>query len=312
MSSLLDHRLILLSGKGGVGKTTLAISLALLAARQKKRTLIVEMNSTERVAPFFGFKEIGHKEIPLAPYLTGINLDPKECFEEYVLMRIKFKTLFDAFVNNRFVTFFLNAIPGFNELLMIGKIYDLERQKKGFARKDPQYDLIIVDGPATGHGVSTFEVPNIVKRAVRVGPLHTQSVALEKLLKDENKTIFCPVTLAEEMPVVETLELMKMIEARLGIKIGPIFVNGIKDKLFTDAEVTRMENSEPEVDDELYPYFAYSLLQNKRADLNAHHVAELKKQTRGKEVILLPFLTEYETSAETLKPLVDKMVEDGL
>src|SRR3989338_4128625 len=119
LASLFDRRLILLSGKGGVGKTTIALSLGLAAANLKKKTLIIEMNSTERVAPYFGLKEIGHKEIPLAPYLTGINLNPQDCFEEFVLSRIKFKTIFDIFINNRFVTAFLSAVPGLNDLLMI-------------------------------------------------------------------------------------------------------------------------------------------------------------------------------------------------
>ncbi|MDO8519394.1 MAG: ArsA-related P-loop ATPase, partial [Deltaproteobacteria bacterium] len=140
MKSLLDKRLILLSGKGGVGKTTIALCLGLASALLKKKTLIVEMNSTERVAPYFGLKEIGHKEIPLSPYLTGINLNPHDCFEEYVLMQIKFKAIFDTFINNRFVTAFLNAVPGLNELLMIGKIFDLERQAKRFPRHTPLYD----------------------------------------------------------------------------------------------------------------------------------------------------------------------------
>ena len=110
LNQLLNKRLILLSGKGGVGKTTVAATLALAASKLKKNVLLIEMGSTERVAPLFGLSQIGHEEVALSPRITGINLDPKECFEEYVLRQIKFKKIYDIFINNRFVTYFLNII----------------------------------------------------------------------------------------------------------------------------------------------------------------------------------------------------------
>lgn len=305
LSDLFSKRLILLSGKGGVGKTTVACALGLTSAKLGKNTLLVEMNSTERIAPLFGLDKIGPHEIPLAPYLTGINLDPRECFEEYVLMQIHFKMLFDTFFNNRFVSLFLNAVPGLNELLMIGKIYALERSIKNKKTGKAAYDLIIVDGPATGHGLSTFEVPQIVHDAVRVGPLRKQSERILGLLNNPKKTSFSVVTLAEEMPVMETSELLDKVRKKLKMNLGPLFVNAFHDDPFTKTDREKMNRLNPPEEDPLSPYFAYSLLEAKRTDLNEEYLKMLCDKNPGHETMTLPFLYKEIKSSHDLKPLVD-------
>lgn len=309
LSELLQKRLILLSGKGGVGKTTVAVALGLVASRLKKKTLIVEMNATERVAPFFGEKEIGHREIPLSPYLTGINLNPRECFEEYVLMQIRFKTLFNAFFNNRFVTYFLDAVPGFNELLMTGKIYDLESEVKNKKTGELLYDLIIVDGPATGHGVSAFEVPQVVRDAVKVGPLKSQSERILKLIKNPKKTAFSVVTLAEEMPVVEAGELIQQVRKKLKITLGPLFLNAFHTTSFTREEHKKLRETGVKNKDPLFPYFAYAGLSYYRAQLNAVHRKELIEKNKGLECITIPYLYDEVTTAESLEPVVNSWMK---
>ena len=310
LAELLHKRLILLSGKGGVGKTTVAVLLALVAARQKKKALIVEMNSTERVAPFFGLKSIGHREIPLAPYITGINLNPRDCFEEYVLMQIRFKTLFNAFFNNRFVTYFLNAVPGLNELLMIGKIFYLEKQKDK-RTAEPLYDLIIVDGPATGHGVSAFEVPRIARDAIKVGPLRTQSDRILSLLTNVSKTAFSVVTLAEEMPVVEAEELIATVRKKLDLPLGPIFINAVCQTDITKGEFDALIDKMPEKDDPLYPYFAYASLSCQRARLNAEYREMLMEKNKSLECMTIPFQYEEITSTKSLEPMVNEFCQMG-
>lgn len=275
LSELLKRRIILLSGKGGVGKTFISLALALTQEKRNKKTLIVEMNSTERVAPYFGLKKIGPQVKEIRPNLHAINLNPQECFQEYVLQRVKFKKIIDTFINNRFITYFLSAIPGFNELLMIGKIYELEKEK---TKNGLVYDSIIVDGPASGHGVSAFEVPLVVNRLVKVGPLKTQSEKIIELLKDAKKTAFSVVTLAEEMPVTETLELKKGIETRLEFALGPLFVNKIKQTDLNDADKEKILKQKLSPEDELYPYWAYTKFSMDREKLNQKYVKLLQKQ----------------------------------
>ncbi len=304
-SDLFSKRLILLSGKGGVGKTTVACALGLASAKLRKNTLLVEMNSTERLAPLFGLDKIGPHEIPLAPYLTGINLDPRECFEEYVLMQIHFRMLFDTFFNNRFVSLFLNAIPGLNELLMIGKICFLERAIKNKKTGEPAYDLIIVDGPATGHGLSTFEVPQVVHDAVRVGPLRKQAERILNLLNNPKKTTFSVVTLAEEMPVMEATELLDNVRKKLKMPLGPLFVNAFHDSPFTKTDREKMSRLNSPENQSLAPYFACSLLESERNELNEDYLKMLREKNPGHETITLPFLYREIKSSHDLKPLVD-------
>ncbi|MBX7147885.1 AAA family ATPase [bacterium] len=303
LHNLLSKRLILISGKGGVGKTTIALALSLLAAKQGKNTLLVEMNSTERVAPYFGLSSIGHGEVALAPHLTGINLNPHQCFEEYVLMTVKFRGIFDLFINNKYVTHFLNAVPGFNELLMTGKIYDLERQKLKKISAKQHYDLIIVDGLATGHGVSAFEVPQIVHDVVKVGPMRSQSENILNLLRDEDRTAFCAVTLPEEMAVVETGELLKTVKEKLKISLGPVFLNRFHQSPFTQSEAKKINPSDK--NDAVKPFYLYSDLEMKRAALNEEHGEQLKKLAKGNDIIEVPFLFEPLTRYQDLMALVE-------
>lgn len=308
-AQLLTKRLILLSGKGGVGKTTMAVLLALAASRLKKHALIVEMNSTERVAPFFDVNEIGYREVPLAPFVSGINLNPKDCFEEFVLSRVRFKGIFDIFINNRFVSNFLGAAPGLNEILMLGKIFELEKQKKGKIFKQNAYDLIIVDAPASGHGVSTFEVPQVLKKAAFVGPLRSYSDKIIGLLVDPEKTAFCVVTMPEEMPVVESCELITQVRQKLQIPMGLIFMNQFHESQISNEEVKIIEKEKITSQDSLYPYFVYSKLDYQRAQLNQYYYEELLKKDLGLEIIQVPRIYKKLNSSSSLKELVNNLME---
>ncbi len=302
LSSLIDKRLILVSGKGGVGKTAVSVLIAMLAAQKKKSTLIVEFNATGRIAPIFDVADAGHEEIALAPYISGLNLSPKSCFEEYVIKRIHFKSIYQAFFDNKFVSNFINAVPGLNEILMLGKIYDLEKKKKNIMTDAPLYDLIIVDLPATGHGLSALEVPRVLVDAVKIGPLHKHATSILELLQNKSKTAFCLTTLAEEMPVCESKEYVAALTKRTKIPFGPLFVN----QVMPAPEPLKLK---PNDDDETEALFKYYELTKSRAKLNAFYLDVIEKEFADFKTIILPFCFEGLDRAKDFKKLAKSLSE---
>lgn len=281
--NILNKRLVFVSGKGGVGKTTVAVALALLAVKRKRRVMLIEMNSTSRIAPLFGQSADKQEPVILAPGLTALNLTPGICFEEFVLKQIRLKILYNTFFNNSYVRNFVDAIPGLSELLMLGKIYELEKTSKSLFSSEPLYDLIIVDAPATGHGLSMLEVPSVVESVVKVGPMHRSACSMQALFSDATKTALCLVTLAEEMPVVETSEFAAALKKSAKMSFGPLFINALMSPL---PDVSERDH----LSDELSLYRKYYDLTRKRAQLHKQYMTDIKKRFADFERIELPFL----------------------
>ncbi len=226
LNHLLERRLLIISGKGGVGKTTLSLALGFLAAERGKKTIIAEVNSEEQIAHLLERPPIGYSERELLPNLWGMNIEPHQSFQEYVLLQIKFRSLYKAVFENKYVRHFIDATPGLADLMCIGKVYDLTRR----------YDLVILDAPATGHGIALLEIPSIVSSAVRVGPLKTDADKIESLLHDPEATQALLVTLPEEMPVSEALEMNQALTEKLRLPLGPVFLNQHQEVALTASE----------------------------------------------------------------------------
>lgn len=303
LDNLFEKRLLILSGKGGVGKTTLSAVLGLAASQKNKKVLLVELNSTERIAPLFGLKKTGYAETKLAPLLWGINLNPSSCLEEYVLLQVRFQIVYDTLFKNRYVSSFLEAIPGLNELLMLGKLMELVllKDKNDLWR----YDLIIVDAPATGHGVSTFEVPKIVMEAIKMGPLRKKAEKINDVICNPEMSLFCPVSLAEEMPVAETIELAEKVKNRLGIPLGPVLVNAVYESPFSEADIKKLQHSAQTATESLTPYFEMARLVHQRATLNKQYIKKLQSHPLLTGIKTFPFLFDNNDKSGLIQNLVD-------
>lgn len=252
MSGLLDKRLLIFSGKGGVGKTTVSCAVAVAAARKGKRVLILEYGEDERVPGVFGAKKAGYDggrmwsgERKGDGEVWSLRLTPRDTLHEFVIRQVKFESIYDAVFENRVIKYFTTAAPGLNELVVMGKIENLavERMNKppkkllkengGVAPYE--WDLIVFDAPATGHGMAFFKVPKMTMAMVKLGPLHRKAEAMWELLSDPAKTSFNIVTLAEEMPINETIDL-HAASKQLGLPQGTVFVNAVYPPLFDEED----------------------------------------------------------------------------
>ena len=243
MPELLDRRLLVVTGKGGVGKSTVSAALALLAARAGKRVLVCEVNAQERVAPMLGAPPSGPETREVEPNLFTVNVAPREAMREYGLMVLRFRSIYDAVFENRVVRFFLRAIPSLAELVMLGKILHEVRVEE---RGRPRWDLVVLDAPATGHAVQLLRTPAALLDTVPPGPLRRDAEWMHALLVDPATTALSIVTLPEEMPVNEAIDLDAQVRGVLGMPRGALFVNAMPDARFTAGERARLAALEGE------------------------------------------------------------------
>ncbi len=235
--TLLDRRLVIVTGKGGVGKSTVSAALALLAARAGRRVLVCEVNAQERVSALLGAPLAGAHVREALPGLFTVNVTPPQAMREYGIMVLRFRAIYDAVFENRLVRYFLRVVPALAELVMLGKILNEARAVEG---DRPRWDLVVMDAPSTGHAVQLLRVPAALLDTVPGGPLRRDAQWMHELLVDPERTALALVTLPEEMPVNEAIELDQQVRAVLGIHRAALFVNAMPDSRFTPEESGRL------------------------------------------------------------------------
>ena len=239
---MLERRFVIVAGKGGVGKSTVAAALAMCAARQGKRVLVAELGQRERVARLLGHPRGGGYAVTrVRENIDVINVRPQPALHEYGLIKLRLETLYKVVFENAVMQALTRVIPGMNELLLIGKAWHLEQEidpRTGRYR----WDMIIVDAPATGHGISLLDLPHVVTEAVKVGPMAEETRRIRDMLTDPGRSVMNIVTLPEEMPVNETIELERRMSTSLKIAPGHLFVNGLWPAALSSQEQTIMQS----------------------------------------------------------------------
>ncbi len=240
MSVLSEKRFLIVTGKGGVGKTTVAAAEALAIARKGKRVLVAMCNAKERLSTMFGSEAIGDEIVPVHPNVWAVNMSPEKAMEEYGLLTLKSKTLYSLLFDNKYVRAFFSAVPGLHEWSMLGKAWwhTTERLENG----SPRFDVVILDAPATGHGLDMLRVPKVITEVVPTGILKRDAAIAWALFQDPALCAVVLVTLPEEMPTSETIELAHALERDLKLPIGKVVVNGVLPPLFSIEERKHLES----------------------------------------------------------------------
>lgn len=229
-----SKRFLIVTGKGGVGKTTVCAAEALALAAKGKRVLVCMCNAKERLSSMLGSELIGPEVQSVAPNVWAVNMDPELALAEYGMMSLHSKTLFKLLFDNKYVRTFFRAVPGMQEWTLLGKAWwhTTETRPDG----SWMYDVVILDAPATGHGLDMLRVPKIILDVVPPGLLRRDAERAWKMLQDPATCAVVLVTLPEEMPTTETIELARALRDELQLPIGKIVVNGVLPPLFSKEE----------------------------------------------------------------------------
>jgi anion-transporting ArsA/GET3 family ATPase len=233
---LLDRRLVFVTGKGGVGKSTVAIALGMLAARRGQRTIVAELASQERVQRTFRQQGERFEEIELAPDLFTISIDPQLAMEEY--LRVKTGAVGQVLGSSRLFHAFAMATPGMRELLSMGKVWELAQLERRATGAAP-YDFVVVDAPATGHGVGILRTPRTFADIALAGPIARQAARIADSIANRQFTGVVAVATPEEMAVNETIELRDAL-ARDQMALDVAVVNALYRERFAADEVAEL------------------------------------------------------------------------
>jgi anion-transporting ArsA/GET3 family ATPase len=288
----LDRRLILVVGKGGVGRSTVAAAIAERCASQGKRTLLYETSANDRFGDYFGKPPVGTEPVQLGANLWAVNATPASALAEYGLMILRWKSVYEMVFENRVSKAFLRAIPGLDDYALVGKVWFHTTEEK---RGRPVWDTVVFDMPASGHSVSMLRVPWVIVETVPEGPLTRDARTIKELLCDPARTAAVIVTLAEEMPVNEAIELEGKLTA-LGIVPQHLLVNQVFPRHFAPgtpvARVLDALVADPALPPQLAPLgplTAHAALSRDRRVLNERYLADVR-QRAATQVAELPML----------------------
>ncbi|MGD1050220.1 MAG: ArsA-related P-loop ATPase [Solirubrobacteraceae bacterium] len=286
-----------LLGKGGVGRSTLAAALGLLAARQGRRAIVVEVSGRGDVPRLFGRSAPSGVESELAPGIWTLDVDPRQALEEYLHDQLPLRMLADLIGSSTTFGIVAAATPGLREMLTIGKIWELAQVPRR-ARDAEPYDVVVVDAPATGHGLALLEAPRTFASAAAVGPIARQGRRIAATLRDRSTTALVAVATPERAAVDELVGL----RATLG-SLDAELVNGVAAARFSAADVQILR--EAHAGGDLAPQTRRALATALAAD--AHSRAQRVQLERLAGAVELPLIAGAELGVAELETLADHL-----
>ncbi len=233
MGDLLDRRLLFVTGKGGVGKTTISAGLAMLAAARGKRTLVCEVDAKGDLASSFEAPPTRFDESQVAPNLWAMSMDSEASLRQYLSLQLRLPRAAGIGLVARMFDFVASAAPGVREIVTVGKLCWEVRER--------HYDLVVVDAVASGHIVGQLAAPQAINSLVQVGLVRQQTGWMLDILSDPARTGALIVSTPEEMPVTETIELVGRLRSETTVDLAGVVVNRVLPELFGTREEQAFE-----------------------------------------------------------------------
>jgi anion-transporting ArsA/GET3 family ATPase len=234
MTPLEERRFVFVTGKGGTGKTTVTAALAMALAARGKRVLIALSDSKERMSVLFGAPGLGTEIRTVAPNIFAVKISAEAALREYGEMILRSRAVYSAVFENKYVKGFFAAVPGLHQWAILGKAWFHATETAADGK--PRFDIVLFDAPATGHGLDMLRVPKIIVDIAPPGLLRRDAEHAWMMFKDDRQSGVVIVTLPEDLPATETVELATAIQSELELPIAHVIVNQVIDLLFTDAE----------------------------------------------------------------------------
>ena len=286
LSELLRRRVGFLLGKGGVGTTSVSAALALAASERGNSVLAMETDTRAPMANAFRVKP-AYEPVMVSERLFTMVLEGRHSLEEYLKLVIPARTVLRAVFASRLYQFFVNAAPGLKELMMLGKIY-YEAERKLGGRE--HWDLIVVDGPASGQALSLLKMPNAAQQTFGDSVVGREAANIIRALRDDHETAVVLVTTPEALPISETIETAQTLD-EIGIKPAAVIINRRRTPNFSPRDIAKlreqMADNGKASDAEYLAKIAKAELQ--RAIQAEKAFAQLREQTSA-PVIELPML----------------------
>ena len=302
--TLLDRHLIYVTGKGGVGKTTVSAALGLAAAARGRRTIVVEVAEQHHMSKVFA--AVGSDEVRLADGLYAITVDPQHALREWLGRQVGGAAL-KVLTRSHAFQYFVAAAPGAKELITIAKVWEIAQEGR-WTKSNRTYDTVVVDAPASGHGLAMLRTPSTFGAIARVGPIQRQAYKVRDMLRDPSRTAYVAVAQPEEMPVAETLELQDALVDAVGVELEAIVVNGLYPERFNAEETARLRElaarngHAPEGTAAVRAAVGVA----ERAHGQRSHLRRLKRGARA-PVVTLPFLFADELGLDEYRELGERL-----